>query len=196
MTASPARMPTTRGASSARPSGPRIAGKSCHTTWAIAPAPTPSRKDTTLGLNAAAPIHAPRIAGAPAIRPSTASRRSPGGRSASGATIASPSVVLWIANPTTRKLPSASAPIADAEPIANPPPRVWAPLPLPAERGGGPAARDPGADPQPPAEVVQPDPDRDEEREVGPRRALRPRPLLAAHVGVDGGAREGGAKRS
>ena len=39
-------------------------------------------------------------------------RASDGGRSAIGATIASPSVVLWIANPITRKAPSASAPTA------------------------------------------------------------------------------------
>ena len=39
---------------------------------------------------------------------------------ASGATIATPSVVLWIAKPMTRKAPSASEPTAYAEPIATP----------------------------------------------------------------------------
>ena len=65
-----------------------------------------------LGSKADAPIHAPRIAGAPAIRPSSASRASRGLRSATGATIASPSVVLWIAKPTTSAAPSASDPTA------------------------------------------------------------------------------------
>ena len=68
----------------------------------------------TLGLKAEAPIQAPSTAGAPAIRPSSDERAQPGAcpTRATGATIASPSVVLWSAKPTTSAAPSASDPIA------------------------------------------------------------------------------------
>jgi hypothetical protein len=81
-------------------------------TWTIAPAPEAEENAATLALNAAAPIHAPRMAGRArdeAEQRRGAERRR---RCASGATIARPSVVLWIAKPTTRKAPSASAPTA------------------------------------------------------------------------------------
>ena len=71
-------------------------------------------------LSIDAPISAPRIAGAPAIRPRPSSRAGVTRSRISGATIATPSVVLWIAKPTTRKAPSASSPTAYAEPIASP----------------------------------------------------------------------------
>ena len=80
-------------------------------TCAIAPAPAPNRNAATELLNAAAPIHAPSTAGAPATSPSSARRLSDGFASAIGATIASPSVVLCSAKPTTRNAPSASAPV-------------------------------------------------------------------------------------
>ena len=54
---------------------------------------------------------------------------------ASGATIASPSVVLWIANPTTRNAPRASAPAEYAAPIATPSPRLWSPMPTATSSG-------------------------------------------------------------
>ena len=64
-------------------------------------------------LETAAPISAPRIAGRAGDQPEQdqAAERRPLAWS-SGATIARPSVVLWIAKPTTRKAPSASSPIA------------------------------------------------------------------------------------
>ena len=78
--------------------------------------------NTTEGLAIVAPVAHLRpavgrlavlglIAGAPASRPRPISRLSDGRPDATGATIASPSVVLWIAKPTTRNAPSASAPV-------------------------------------------------------------------------------------
>ena len=49
---------------------------------------------------------------------------------ATGATIASPSVVLWSAKPTISAAPSASEPTAYADPIARPSPRLWSPMPI------------------------------------------------------------------
>ena len=78
--------------------------------------------------------------------------RAPAARA--GATIASPSVVLCSAKPTTRKAPSASAPTEYAAPIATPSPRLCRPMPTAmssasvapdapacrAPRGAGPSA--------------------------------------------------------
>ena len=87
----PASMPRTLDGWSRRPSGSRIAGASWTITRAIAPTPTPKSSAARLGSKAAAPIQAPRIAGAPAIRPRPSSRAKLGGApSRSGATIASP----------------------------------------------------------------------------------------------------------
>ena len=36
-----------------------------------------------------------------------------------------PSVTLWSVKPRTRKVPSAAAPVANAEPIARPSPKLW-----------------------------------------------------------------------
>jgi len=110
MSAIPASSPLTATGCSVRPSPSRNDGVSWTITCTIAPAPNPNRKAATLELNAAAPIQAPSTAGAPAISPSSANRASVGRRCAIGATIASPSVVLWSAKPTTRNAPSASAP--------------------------------------------------------------------------------------
>ena len=63
---------------SVRPSSSRSVGASCTMTCTIAPAPKPKRNAARLALNAAAPIHAPRIAGAPAMRPSSGEPRSVG----------------------------------------------------------------------------------------------------------------------
>ena len=117
-------------------------------------------------MKAAAPIQAPRIAGAPAISPSAA-----GGRaralSASGATIARPSVVLWIAKPTTRKAPSASAPMR--RPSRSPGPR----------RGCGGRSRSRSSAPG------------------GRRRRPPPGPLAPAlEVGVDPGEHQEGDHRA
>ncbi len=62
-----------------RPARSRIEGASCWITCTIAPAPAPSRNAARLELKAEAPIQAPRMAGAPAIRPRTASRPEAGG---------------------------------------------------------------------------------------------------------------------
>ena len=112
----PASMPATEtggGAARRRRASP---GTSWTITRTIAPTPTPNSSAARLGLKAEAPIQAPRIAGAPAIRPRPSRRPQPqpaaGPPPRSGATIARPSVVLWIAKPTTRKAPSASAPVA------------------------------------------------------------------------------------
>ena len=98
---------------SSRPSSARIAGAIWTITWAIAPAPMPNMTAATLGWKAEAPIQAPSTAGAPASRPSRTSVRSRAvPERATGATIASPSVVLCSAKPTTSAAPSASEPIA------------------------------------------------------------------------------------
>src|SRR6185295_14239595 len=94
ISSSPASRPAIAGGCSVRPDSLRSDGASWTITCTIAPAPNPNRKAARLALNAAAPIHAPSTAGAPAIKPSSRSRRGVGCRLAIGATIASPSVVL------------------------------------------------------------------------------------------------------
>src|SRR5215207_3190696 len=113
ITVSPVSRPATPSGCSRRPAPSRMAGAIWTTTCAMAPAPTPNMSAARLGLKADAPIQAPSTAGAPARSPSSASRRSRACRScATGATIASPSVVLWSANPTTSVAPRASEPTA------------------------------------------------------------------------------------
>ena len=77
------------------------------------------------------PIHAPAIAGAPAITASAAARPklivTP---RAAGAAMPIPSVTLWIMNPTIRNVPSVSSPNANDDPIASPSPRLWTPIPI------------------------------------------------------------------
>ena len=97
----------------------------------IAPTPTPNRSAASAGVERGGADPGaedrrarPRSGRAPRSRPSV------GRSSASGETIASPSVVLWIAKPTTRNVPSASAPTAYAEPIASPSPRLCRPIPI------------------------------------------------------------------
>src|ERR671918_545902 len=113
-------MPPTLAGYRARPARSRIAGTSCTMTCTIAPIPTPISNAANSGLYAEAPMNAPRIAGAPAMRPRAASLASDGrGWALSGATIAKPSVVLCSAKPKTRNAPSASSPTAYAEPMAK-----------------------------------------------------------------------------
>ena len=97
----------------------------------MAPAPTPNISAARLGLNAEAPIQAPSTAGRAGEEPEQREAAQPrAARScATGATIASPSVVLWSAKPTTSVAPSASEPTAYAEPIASPSPRLCRPMP-------------------------------------------------------------------
>ncbi len=104
----------------------------------------PSMSAAALGLKNDAPIHAPRMAGAPARTPSSMSVRVLAfPERATGATIARPSVVLWSAKPTTSAAPSASEPTAYAEPIARPSPRLWRPIPSATRK----AARSPWSAP-------------------------------------------------
>ena len=65
----PAAIAAAFAASSTRPAESRIAGAIWTITWTIAPTPTPSRNADSSPLSIDAPISAPRIAGAPAIRP-------------------------------------------------------------------------------------------------------------------------------
>ena len=89
------------------------------------------------------PIQAPTIAGAPAISASAPSRGEvpPGRRSAIGAAMPSPSVMLCTMNPTIRNVPSASSPSAIDEPIARPSPRLCSPIPIARRASRGPRPR-------------------------------------------------------
>src|ERR1051326_7274744 len=78
------------------------------------------------------PIHAPAIAGAPAIKPIPINLPimdllAP---LAIGAAIANPSVVLCNVNPTIRKVLRATLPNKTAAPIAKPSPRLCNPIPI------------------------------------------------------------------
>ena len=78
------------------------------------------------------PIHAPAIAGAPAIKPIPINLRIidllvP---LAIGAAIANPSVVLCSVNPTIRNVLRATLPNKTAAPIAKPSPRLCSPIPI------------------------------------------------------------------
>ena len=99
---------------SSRPAPSRIGGASWTITCAIAPAPKPNRNAAMLGLERrrADPRaeHRGRAGDQPEQR-EPARRRAAASR-ATGATIASPSVVLWSAKPTTSEAPSASDPTA------------------------------------------------------------------------------------
>ncbi len=46
-----------------------------------------------------------------------------------GAAMPTPSVMLCRVNPSTRKVPRAVSPRANAAPIASPSPRLWSPIP-------------------------------------------------------------------
>src|ERR687895_2828290 len=77
------------------------------------------------------PIHAPIIAGTPAIKPiATSFRIMTLPLLAIGATMAKPSVVLCNVNPTIRKVLSATSPSTTAAPIAKPSPRLCNPIPI------------------------------------------------------------------
>jgi len=78
---------------------------------ALAPAALPGHFDELRG-EATPAVPARPAVGMPPMAPRRASAKNDGRSLAIGATIASPSVVLWIAKPTTRKVPSASAPAA------------------------------------------------------------------------------------
>ena len=93
------------------------------------------------------PSQAPRIAGAPAIRASAASRAELAAArpSAIGAAIPRPSVTLWIMKPTIRNVPSASSPSANDDPIASPSPRLCRPIPIATSVA---SARPPSAPPR------------------------------------------------
>jgi len=78
------------------------------------------------------PIHAPAIAGAPAIKPIPINLPimdllAP---LAIGAAIANPSVVLCNVKPTIRKVLRATLPNKTAAPIAKPSPRLCSPIPI------------------------------------------------------------------
>ena len=77
------------------------------------------------------PIQAPTIAGAPGDQRQArrGARRSRARPSATGAAMPRPSVTLWTMKPTIRKVPSASSPSANDEPIASPSPRLCRPMP-------------------------------------------------------------------
>ena len=95
ITTSPVSRPPAASGWSSRPASSFTAGAIWTITWAMAPAPIPNISAARLGLKADAPIHAPSTAGAPASRPSSASRRTLAEPPrATGATIARPSVVL------------------------------------------------------------------------------------------------------
>src|SRR4029450_5094324 len=81
MASIPPAMPPATARSRTRPAASRSPGAIWTITWAIAPTPTPSRKAASDGVKAAAPIHAPNTAGAPAIR-AAARRRPTQGRAA------------------------------------------------------------------------------------------------------------------
>jgi hypothetical protein len=77
------------------------------------------------------PIQAPTIVGAPAIMPIIISLRNINFLLlASGATIASPSVVLCKVNPIIKKVLRTISPNKMAAPIANPSPKLCKPIPM------------------------------------------------------------------
>src|SRR4029077_13495777 len=69
MTATPVARPPITVRSRRRPVLSRSAGEIWVITWVIAPTPTPSSTADNAGLSTAAPMTAPRIAGAPATAP-------------------------------------------------------------------------------------------------------------------------------
>ena len=140
----PTSIPATAVGFSRRPSPSRIEGASWTITRRIAPTPTPKSSAARLGSKAEAPIQAPRIAGAPAIRPRPSRRTSPGRAAPSRAQRRDDRQALG--GVVDRE--------ADDEEGAE------------RERAG----RVGGTDRQALAEVVEADPDRDQERQVGPRR--------------------------
>ena len=70
------------------------------------------------------PIQAPKMAGVPAINPIAANLGMIDFVFDKGATIANPSVVLCMANPTIKNVLSARLPRPTAAPIAKPSPKL------------------------------------------------------------------------
>ena len=63
------------------------------------------------------------------------------GSRVSGAAMPMPSVTLWMAKPTTRKVASAAAPVASAAPTARPSPRLCRPMPSAMKKASASALR-------------------------------------------------------
>ena len=95
-----------------------------NTTWKIAPAPIARKIKVNNGENEKPPTQQPKIAGVPAISPRPIILNILAFDLVNGAAIANPSVVLWVANPTIKKVLKATSPRAIAAPTANPSPRL------------------------------------------------------------------------